>query len=80
MIQSLDRGAEEERMDQVLTQRPRTSEEERVLNWRFDVFELAGYNPVAALALANSPDVDLHVAAGLLHKGCPEGTALRILL
>ncbi len=67
-------------MDQVLTQRPRTSEEERVLNWRFDVFELAGYNPVAALALANSPDVDLHVAVGLLNKGCPENTALRILL
>jgi hypothetical protein len=67
-------------MDQVLMRRPRTSEEERVLNWRFDVFELAGYNPLAALALANSPDVDLHTAVRLLTKGCPQDTALKILL
>ena len=67
-------------MEQALTQRPRSSEAERVLNWRFDVFELAGFNPVAALALANSSQVDLHVAVGLLRNGCPEDTALRILL
>jgi len=67
-------------MEPVLIQRPRGSENERVLDWRFDVLEEAGFNPVAALALANLQSIDLHVAVGLLANGCSHETALRILL
>ncbi|MEK6275903.1 MAG: hypothetical protein AABM30_11280 [Actinomycetota bacterium] len=67
-------------MEQAQIQRPRSSEQERVLDWRFDVLEAGGYNPVAALALANSPGIDLHRAVGLLSSGCSQDTALRILL
>ncbi len=67
-------------MEKVLIQRPRSSELERILDWRFDALEAGGYNPVAALALANSPSIDLHVAVGLLANGCSQDTALRILL
>jgi hypothetical protein len=66
-------------MEQELIQRPRVSETERVLDWRFDALERAGFNPVAALVLAES-GVDHHVAANLLANGCPHETALRILL
>ena len=41
-------------MEPVLIQRPRGSENERVLDWRFDALEEAGFNPVAALVLAES--------------------------
>ena len=67
-------------MEKVLIQRPRSREDERVLDWRFDVLEAGGYNPVAALALASSQEIDLHVAVGLLANGCSQDTALRILL
>ncbi len=66
-------------MEPVLIQRPRGSENERVLDWRFDALEEAGFNPVAALVLAESA-VDHHAAAKLLASGCPQDTALRILL
>ncbi len=66
-------------MEQVLIQRPRRNENERVLDWRFDALEEAGYNPIAAFALANS-SVEHHEAANLLARGCPQHTALRILL
>jgi hypothetical protein len=71
--------AEDEGVEQELTERPRVSEHERVLDWRFDALEDAGFNPVAALVLAES-GVDHHVAANLLASGCPHDTALRILL
>ncbi len=67
-------------MEKMLIQRPRSREDERVLDWRFDVLEAGGYNPVAALALASSQEIDLHVAVGLLANGCSQDTALRILL
>jgi hypothetical protein len=66
-------------MEQELIQRPRESEHERVLDWRFDALEEAGFNPIAALVLAES-GVDHHAAAKLLARGCPQDTALRILL
>ena len=71
--------AEEECVDQELIQRARENEGERVLDWRFDALEEAGFNPVAALVLAES-GVDHHAAANLLASGCPHDTALRILL
>ncbi len=59
---------------------PRTKESDQVLGWRFEMLEQAGFEPVAALALATASHVDVHVAVALLAKGCPRGTALRILL
>jgi hypothetical protein len=78
-IEDASFSAEEEGMEDVLTHRPRGSEDERVLDWRFDALEEAGFNPIAALALAES-GVDHHAAANLLARGCPQYTALRILL
>ena len=66
-------------MEQGLIQRQHRGENERVLDWRFDALEEAGFNPIAALALAES-GVDHHAAANLLANGCPHDTALRILL
>ena len=52
---------------------------ELVLNWRFEVLRRAGYGEEAALAVARA-DTDLHVAVALVERGCPEATAVRILL
>ena len=71
--------AEDKGVEQELIQQARKNEHERVLDWRFDALEEAGFNPVAALVLAES-GVDHHVAANLLAAGCPHDTALRILL
>jgi len=56
------------------------SEDERVFRWRLDELERAGWDERAALDLAGRRDVDLHVAASLLRRGCPRETALAILL
>jgi hypothetical protein len=58
----------------------RETESERILNWRFEELGRAGYGVLAATELAERTDVDLHGAVELLRAGCPEGTALRILL
>lgn len=57
-----------------------TTEDERVACWRLEQLVRAGYGEVEALLLAELGDVDLHVAADLLQRGCPVDTALRILL
>ena len=46
------------------------------LDWKLR----AGYQPGDALMLALRKDVDLHIAADLLARGCPERTALLILI
>jgi hypothetical protein len=66
-------------MEQVLEQHGST-EADRIKDWRFDALVWAGYNPLAALSLAETLHVDLHQAASLLAAGCPQETALRILL
>ncbi len=58
----------------------RSPEAERVLRWRRDELERAGFDPKAAQALAERADVDLHLATDLVRAGCPHETALRILL
>ena len=55
-------------------------EERRVVMWRAEELERAGYPKPAAGVLAVRKDVDLHLAVALLRKGCPHETALRILL
>ena len=56
------------------------TEEERVVQWRLEELERAGYDDAAALELALAPEVDLHRAISLVRRGCPPDTALRILL
>jgi hypothetical protein len=56
------------------------SEEERIVLWRAEELQRAGFRPVVADALAAHKDVDLHVALNLVKSGCPHDTAIRILL
>lgn len=55
-------------------------ETELVEAWRAEQLELAGYGAQAAAELALRRDVDLHLAVGLLSRGCPAELALKILL
>jgi hypothetical protein len=58
----------------------RLTEQELVEQWRAEELERAGYPPQAAMELAARSDVDLHLAAELLSKGCSVELALQILL
>lgn len=56
------------------------TQEERVIAWRIESLLRVGYDDYAAIDLAESRHVDLHLACRLLDSGCPVETALRILL
>jgi hypothetical protein len=56
------------------------TEAERVERWRAEELERAGYELSAAAVLAASAAVDLHLAVDLLSRGCPQDTAMQILL
>ena len=56
------------------------TEAERILSWRLEELERAGYDARSAWELAERADVDLHRAVDLVQQGCPAATALRILL
>jgi hypothetical protein len=57
------------------------SELERIVSWRSEELERAGYSPDGAAALAARLDIDLHEAIDLVQRGgCPPDIALRILL
>jgi len=56
------------------------TELERVERWRAEELERAGYELSAAAVLAASAGVDLHLAIELLARGCPQDTAMQILL
>jgi hypothetical protein len=58
----------------------RPTEEERVIQWRLEELERAGYDEVSALEIALATGVDLHLAVALPRSGCPHDTACRILL
>ncbi|HEY7197615.1 MAG TPA: hypothetical protein VH306_10535 [Gaiellaceae bacterium] len=58
----------------------RDTEAERVVDWRREALERAGYDGASAAELAGRNDVDLHLAVDLLRRGCPSPTALEILL
>jgi len=51
-----------------------------VFCWRMEQLMRAGYSPVAAGALAERDEVDLHAACRLRVAGCGEIDAIRILL
>jgi hypothetical protein len=55
-------------------------ETELVEAWRAEQLETAGYGAQAAAELACRHDVDLHIAVGLVARGCPHELALKILL
>ena len=55
-------------------------ESREVVAWRFDELLEAGYSWDAAAQLAVDRRIDLHSALDLLAHGCPESTALRILV
>jgi len=56
------------------------TERERVERWRAEALERVGYDATSAALLATQHDVDLHLAVELVERGCPPGTAIRILL
>jgi hypothetical protein len=56
------------------------TEEERVMHWRVEELERAGYRAEDVLSIALDPTVDLHLAIDLVRRGCPHDVALRILL
>jgi hypothetical protein len=56
------------------------SEEDRIILWRAEELQRAGFRPVIANALAAQKEVDLHLALDLVKNGCPHDTAIRILL
>jgi hypothetical protein len=56
------------------------TELERIQRWRAHELVRGGYGASGAAELACRADVDLHVAIELIERGCPEPTALRILL
>lgn len=56
------------------------TESERVVQWRAEELERAGFREPDALRVALRTDVDLHQAVELITLGCPVATALRILL
>jgi hypothetical protein len=55
------------------------TEADRVVRWRAQELERAGFSPSAAAELAERNDVDLHRATALLESGCPADLALEIL-
>ena len=55
-------------------------EPQEIVAWRFEELLRAGYSWDCAARLAARTEVDLHVALQLLARGCPEPTALRILV
>jgi hypothetical protein len=50
-----------------------------VLEWRFDELERCGVDAVDAIGLALEPSFDIATLRSLVGKGCPPGTAVRIL-
>jgi hypothetical protein len=57
-----------------------SNEEDRIILWRAEELQRAGFRPPIANALAAQRGVDLHLAVELVKNGCPHDTAIRILL
>ena len=54
--------------------------EDVALLWRTSELERAGYGSDAASQIGERGDIDLHLAVKIHKQGCPEDTALAILL
>lgn len=55
------------------------TETERVVRWRAEALERAGYAVEVAHELAARADIDLHRAIDLVERGCTPEMAARIL-
>jgi hypothetical protein len=55
------------------------SERNRVVEWRIESLQRAGYDAESALLIGLDRSIDLHFAIDLLRHGCPKDTALQIL-
>lgn len=55
-------------------------EQFRIVAWRFEQLQRAGYDLEWACVLAEMEDVDLHEAVALLERGASIEEAVRILL
>lgn len=62
-----------------VTFEPLGGESDKVVCWRLEVLQAAGFPVAAAEVLAESA-VDLHDTVELVRRGCPPELALRILL
>ena len=67
-------------MSAIEIQFERGTEEDRVLTWRRQELERAGYGEQIAEMLSELRHVDLHLATHLLRRGCAAETALKILV
>jgi hypothetical protein len=67
-------------MSAVEVQLNEETETDRVERWRADELERAGFAPDTAHILAMRSDVDLHMAVGLIERGCTPELAAEILL
>jgi len=67
-------------MSAIEIQPERQTEDDRVLTWRREELERAGYDERIAHMLSELRYVDLHFATHLLRRGCPAETALKILV
>jgi hypothetical protein len=61
-------------------EREHDAEAELVRRWRLEELVRAGYSHVDAEQLSELFYVDLHLATGLIRRGCPADTAVRILI
>ena len=50
-----------------------------ILGWRFTQLVGAGFEVNDAVVVAARVEIDLHHATSLVGRGCPSGTAVRIL-
>jgi len=57
-----------------------TEEATQILRWRLRTLAAAGYDLDDAVVVASNVQIDLHRAVELVRRGCPSGTAVRILL
>jgi hypothetical protein len=55
-------------------------EAQSLFSWRFACLRQAGFDSRAARTLALDFEADLHLAVKLVKDGCPEDTAVRIVL
>jgi hypothetical protein len=55
------------------------TERERVTQWRITRLTEAGYDRESALLIGIDSSIDLHLAIGLLKRGCTVENALQIL-
>jgi hypothetical protein len=56
------------------------TELDKIERWRTEELQRAGYGTRAAGRIASRHDIDLHLAVGLLARGCDPELALKILL